>query len=366
MTSTPRDYRCVNTSRAAVGQAGRLERTSATQSTGAIGWNGRLAATRSACAARYKGNAACTTCATSGAPRSATSTTNARVGLGAGNAAVGSCRASRGRSGIATSPAHSGAAASTRCCSIATSRPATAAISSLDRDSRAAECAIAASRPVAAARACSGRTTGRASTYRISLSRTQISREENHLVLAAAAAATATGNSHAGCLLVTTTTRATRPDDDDAGRDGIGRLRPVAAAAGEHLNVRLAHLASFPGYANVLFAGLGVDARAAKHEAPMLPPACAVEDVDVGHALGRDFLARIPGFDVVVFRVTAARRYLLVALQIFDPLGRDASRAASDLDPIASQYVRHQANVATEAPKSSVNVSPLPSVKFPP
>jgi hypothetical protein len=55
----------------------------------------------------------------------------------------------------------------------------------------------------------------------------------------------------------------------------------------------------------------------------MYAPTCAVELVDVRHALGCIGLAGIPRLYFVVLWVTAAGRYLLVLLQRLDVLGRD-------------------------------------------
>jgi hypothetical protein len=108
----------------------------------------------------------------------------------------------------------------------------------------------------------------------------------------------------------------------------------------------------------------------------MLAPAGAVQDVDV-----RRFLlgARLPRLDVVVLRMTAARRQHLVMLQRFEVFPRDQlqylayrhasarpnlSTARLDIEPpdIGTLYTI----VHSVAPKSKVNVSPDATVNVEP
>jgi hypothetical protein len=91
----------------------------------------------------------------------------------------------------------------------------------------------------------------------------------------------------------------------------------------------------------------------------MLTATGAMEYVDVRHALGRISLGRIPSLDIVVFWMPAARRNLLVLLQI--PLiiaGRNPCRAFGHLHPLTGEDMcalatitrLHQASVARLAP----------------
>lgn len=69
----------------------------------------------------------------------------------------------------------------------------------------------------------------------------------------------------------------------------------------------------------------------------------------------------------MVLRMTATRGYPLVVFQSLDVLGGDEIAELRNRIAAAGKDMRHDhVIVKMLAPKSKVNVSPFPSVKFPP
>ena len=100
------------------------------------------------------------------------------------------------------------------------------------------------------------------------------------------------------------------------------------------------------------------DITPANTKPAMLAPAGAVKDVDVRRRL---ISLRLESLNLVVLRMPAARRDLLVLLQSFDIFDRYQPAEFGDWIPRTGLNVAH-VRVNALAPKSTVNVSPLASV----
>lgn len=103
----------------------------------------------------------------------------------------------------------------------------------------------------------------------------------------------------------------------------------------------------------------------ANAKAPMLAATGAMENVNVRYALVALRIAGIPGFNLMVLRVTATGCNLLVLLKRLNVMGRQRAPYMRRLDPATCKRVAH-ARVSKLAPKSSVNVSPLPTANVAP
>ena len=126
-----------------------------------------------------------------------------------------------------------------------------------------------------------------------------------------------------------------------------------------------------------LFMGLGYfpngsDVSSSDTEATMFAPAGAMKDVDVGSLLVG---MRLESLDVVILGVAAAGLYELVVLKVLDELLRQQLAKLGDgvawagwrkREWTSRCAVTHYVIVHSDAPKSSVMVSPEATVKVAP